>query len=99
MMSADRSIQVGIALLGVGCAAFIARVAYVWTASGQHLWDLWAILSAIVGSLGLVIMLGAWIMPTKESASPGQVQTGGHRSTNIQAGRDISLTRDDRREG
>lgn len=92
MMSADRSVQVGAALLGLGSAAVIARLAYVWSASG-HFWDVWAVLGVVVGGLGLVIMVVGWVMPSKES-SPSQIQVGGARSTNIQAGRDITLPGD-----
>ena len=92
MMSADRSVEVGAALLGLGGATVIARLAYVWAASG-HFWDVWTVLGVVIGGLGLVIMVVGWVMPSKEPL-PGQVQLGGARSTNIQAGRDITLPRD-----
>jgi hypothetical protein len=93
MMSADRSVQAGAALLGLGGAAVIARLAYVWTSSSSHFWDVWAVLGVIVGGLGLVIMVVGWVMPSKEP-SPSQFQVGGDKSTNIQAGRDITFPRD-----
>jgi hypothetical protein len=91
-MSADRSVAVGVALLGLGGAVVIARLAYIWSASG-HFWDVWTVLGVVVGGLGVVIMAVGWLMPSKESV-PSQVQFGGNGSTNIQAGRDITLSRD-----
>lgn len=93
MMSADRSVQVGAAFLALGGAVVIARLAYVWAASSGRFWDVWAVLGVIVGGLGLVIMVVGWVMPSNES-SPSQVQVGGDRSTNLQAGRDITLHHD-----
>lgn len=92
MISADRSVEVGAALLALGGAAVLARLGYIWQGGG-HFWDVWSVLGVVVGGLGLVIMLVAWVMPSEES-SPSQVQVGGDRSTNIQAGRDITLPRD-----
>ncbi len=92
MMSADRSVNVGAALLVVGVAAVLARLSYVWT-SGGHFWDVWFVVGVVVAGLGLVIMVVGWVMPSKES-SPSQVQVGGDKSMNIQAGRDIILPRD-----
>lgn len=100
MMSADRSVQVGGAFFTVGGAAVLARAGYIWS-SGGHFWDVWSVLGVVVGGLGLVIMMVAWVMPDKKS-SPSQVQTGGAGSTNLQAGgsiiqsgRDITPPRDD----
>lgn len=93
MMSADRSVQVGGAVLALGGAVVIARLAYVWAAPSGRFWDVWAMLGVIVGGLGLVIMVVGWVMPSNES-SPSQVQAGGERSTNLQAGRDITLHHD-----
>jgi hypothetical protein len=96
MMSADRSVAVGAALLGLGGAAVIARLAYDWAANG-HFWSVWTVLGVVIGGLGLVIMVVGWVMPSKESL-PRQVQLGGNGSTNIQAGRDITLPRDGQSE-
>jgi hypothetical protein len=95
MLSADRSLQVGIAFFGAGVAAVVARLGYVWSGSGNHFWDVWAVLAVVVGGLGLVIMVASWLMPSRESP-PNQSQVGGDRSTNLQAARDINLGRDDR---
>ncbi len=51
MMSADRSVNVGAALLVVGVAAVLARLSYVWT-SGGHFWDVWFVVGVVVAGLG-----------------------------------------------
>jgi hypothetical protein len=94
MMSGDRSVQVGAALLGLGGAAVLARLGYLWASSGGHFWNVWTILGVVVGGLGFVIMVVGWVMPSEKS-SPSQLQVGGDRSTNIQAGRDITLRGDE----
>jgi hypothetical protein len=95
MMSAGRWIAVGGALLGVGAALAIARLAYIWQGGG-HFWDLLSTLGVAVAGLGFLIMIVGWVMPKDELSSPSQVQAGGDRSTNIQAGRDINLLRNGR---
>jgi hypothetical protein len=92
MMSASRWIPIGGALLGVGGALAIARLAYVWQ-NGGHFWDVLSTLGVVVAGLGFVIMIVGWVMPKEEPSSPSQVQIGGDRSTNIQAGRDINFPR------
>ena len=92
-MSAGRWIAVGGALFGVGGALAITRLAYIWQ-NGGDFWDVLSILGVVATALGLVLMLVGWMMPKEESSSPSQVQIGGDRSTNIQAGRDITLPRD-----
>lgn len=92
MVSPDRSVEVGAALLGLGGSTIIARLAYDWTAGG-HFWDAWSVLGVIAGSLGLVIMVVAWVVPSEKS--PAQTQAGGARSINLQAGRDINFPRND----
>lgn len=93
-MSADRSVQVGIALLSLGAAVVVARLGYIWSVSSSHFWNLWALVGVVVGGVGLAVMVVSWVMPSKES-SPSQVQTGGHGSTNLQAGRDITIRPED----
>jgi hypothetical protein len=90
MMSADKSVQVGIALLSLGAAAVLARLGYVWTAH-SHFWDAWAIAGVVAAGLGFAIMMAAWVMPSRESSPPSQRQVSGAGSTNLQAGRDITL--------
>jgi hypothetical protein len=99
MMSGDRSVQVGAAVLGVGAAVVIARLAYVWTSPHSHFWDVWAVLGLVLGGLGLVIMVIGWVMPKQESEPHSQVQKGGARSTNLQAGLDIVIDLDNPRKG
>lgn len=98
-MSGDRSVQVGASVLGVGAALVIARLAYVWTSPHSHFWDVWAVLGLAIGGLGLVIMVIGWMMPKQESEPSSQVQKSGDGSTNLQAGRDIVIDRDNPRKG
>jgi hypothetical protein len=93
MMSAGRWVAVGGALLGVGGALAIARLAYIWQ-NGGRFWDLLSTLGVVVAGLGFLIMIVGWVMPKEEPSPSSQVQVGGDRSTNIQAGRDITLPRD-----
>jgi hypothetical protein len=93
MMSAGRWVAVGAALFGVGAALAIARLSYVWQ-SGGRFWDVLAAVGVVAAGLGLVVMIIGWVMPKKDSPLPTQIQIGGDRSTNIQAGRDITLPRD-----
>jgi hypothetical protein len=94
MMSPGRSIAVGVALFTVGGALVIARLSYVWQNGGQF-WVPLGTAGVVVAAVGFVIMMTGWMMPKKDS-SPEQIQIGGDRSTNIQAGRDITLPRDSR---
>lgn len=97
VLSADRSMTGGTALFAAGAAVVVARLAYVWQGSGRF-WDAWAAIGVGVAFVGLVVMLVAWLKPTKESdkdfASSKLVQRGGDNSTNYQAGRDITIHRD-----
>ena len=93
MMSADRSVNVGAALFAASTAVVIARLGYIWQGGG-HFWDVWSVLGLVVAGLGLVIMVAGWAMPSEEPP-PNQVQVGGDGSTNVQAGRDITLPRKD----
>jgi hypothetical protein len=94
MMSGDRTVQVGGAILALGAGVVLARLGYVWATPHSHFLGLWPVLGLIVGALGLVVMLIGWVMPGDKSASPSQVQKSGDRSNNLQAGRDIILNRD-----
>jgi hypothetical protein len=95
-VSADRSVMVGAAILGVGAAVVVARLAHVWQGGGPF-WDVWSVLGVVLAGLGLMIMLVGWVMPKEESSS-GRVQIGGDGSTNLQAGRDITIHRGNREE-
>ena len=99
MMSGDRTVQVGAAVLGVGAAVVIARLAYVWSSAHAHFLGVWAVLGIVIGGLGLVVMIAGWAMPKDESMPPSQVQKGGAGSINVQVGRNIVLDRDKKREG
>jgi hypothetical protein len=81
MISADRFVAVGAAFLVLG-AAVLAWRSYVWQ-GGNHFWDVRSVLDVVVGDLGPVIMVVAWVMPGKES-SPSQVPPSAAGSTNIQ---------------
>ena len=93
MKSPDRWVAVGAVLLVVGGGLAVARLSYVWQ-SGGRFWVAWSAVGVGVAGLGLVIMVVGLAMRSQES-SPSQFQVGGDRSTNVQAGRDITLPRDD----
>ena len=93
MKSPDRWVAVGAALFVVGGGLAVARLSYMW-ASGSRFWVMWSAVGVAVAALGLVIMVVGLAMRSSESP-PSQIQVGGDRSTNIQAGRDITLSRDD----
>jgi hypothetical protein len=93
MMSSGRLIAVGVALFTMGGALVIARLSYVWQDRGQFAVPL-GIAGVVVAALGFVIMVTGWVIP-KRATSPEQIQMGGDKSTNIQAGRDITFPRGD----
>jgi hypothetical protein len=89
MMSSGRLLAVGTALLGAGALFWVARLAYVWQNGGQF-WNWAGILGVIVSAVGVVVLFAGWIVPREETPAR-QIQTGGDRSTNFQAGGDINL--------
>jgi hypothetical protein len=94
MMSSGRLLAVGAALLAAGTLFWVTRLAYVWQSGGQF-WN-WAGTSGVVVSVvGLVILLVGWMVP-KDKTPAQQIQVGGDRSTNFQAGGDINFPGTDR---
>jgi hypothetical protein len=94
-MSSSRWLAVGSAVLGVGALLAISWLVYVEQAHTSF-WSWPGTAGIIIGSFGVLMLLVGFVMPSDDSPIH-QVQRGGNKSVNLQAGRDLHL-RDDKSE-
>jgi hypothetical protein len=95
MLSSDRWLTLGSAITGVGATVSVGYWIYTLQAPGHpSFWELPGIASIILIVTGLSLLLIGFFAPTPTDP-PRQHQQGDEGSTNLQAGRDIRISRDD----
>lgn len=88
-LSHDRYLAVGAALAGLGGAGALAFYIYAREKS-EPFWGWQSSLAVVVLAVGLAFLAFGFFV-RDEASAPRQQQKAGHKSTNVQAGRDVSL--------
>jgi len=95
--SSTKLMQLGGVLSGLAVTATVAYWIYTLEADGQVFWTLYGVLGVVGTISGLSILIWGFFKKEKEEI-PSQRQSGGIRSTNYQAGRDMAIGRDVRND-
>jgi hypothetical protein len=96
MMSSGRWRDLGSAVLGVGALLAVGWLIYA-RQSHTSFWAWPGTAGVVIFGVGFVILIIGFVMP-KDDERGQQIQLGGDRSTNLQAGRDIHIGNDKRED-
>lgn len=96
MGRANRLVQAGTAVTGLGGTVTAVALGYALT-NDLSLWNLPFLAATSLTVIGLLLLAIALVPPgeKEQSGAPSMSQSSGKNSTNIQAGRDISLNGSD----
>jgi len=86
----DRWLAAGAALLGAGATLAVGYWIYTLDGPDREFWR-WPGLLGVGLALVGAVMLVRGLLGRAPTPSPSQVQRGGDRSTNVQAGRDVHV--------
>lgn len=95
--SPEKRVAAGGAIAGIGGAAVISYFVYAASGSNRDFWTMPGIISVVVLVLGLLLLISG-LFGRDRSEPPRQVQRGGDHSAHLQAGRDITIGEDERRQ-